>query len=158
MVLAWVGISTLLNRDSQLGSLIMREPANGRLQDKDRLKAEDGEPQIKAEEQDGSTSGGLSPSNLSDTPATFPTGSRQPPLQYPGRPQAPSSASAMQQRLRLGEVADDEEGEENQTMMERAWERGREGDSGIGTSLESEGPAVVRRTSGRGSGSRGSGQ
>ena len=65
------------------------------------------------------------------------------------------------QRLRMGEVADDEEGGEGHGgQMESVWERqareregARGGDSGLGTSLESEGPpGVVRRRSGRSSG------
>lgn len=154
MLLAWAGISTLLYKNDRLGAIIKREVPNGRIEEKGQRKAEDEELKIKEEEEDGTTSGGLSPSNLSDSPATFPTGTRQPPLQYAGRTQATGPTSAAQQRLRMGEVADDEDGDEDQALMERAWDRGREGDSGIGTSLESEGPGITRRKSGRGSDNR----
>ena len=170
MGLAWAGISAFLNKDRGGGVLVKREDGTVGGGGKGKRKAEGDlddssaqtqtQARIKQEqEEDVSTSGGLSPSNLSDSPASFPTGSRQPPLQYPGRSQHGNVAAA-QERLRLGEVADDEEGGEA-GQMESVWERqarerdsGRGGDSGLGTSLESEGPpGIVRRRSGRGSGS-----
>jgi seipin len=166
MALAWAGISTFLynNGKDQDGSITIKrehiEAGNERKR-KAEDELDDGNAKIKEEEQDGSTSGGLSEKNLSDTPASFPTGSREPPLQYPGRPLPPGLTAAQQQRLRTGEVADDEEDagqNQSQAVMERAWDtsRGRDADSGLGTSLESEGPGLARRRSERmsGSGSR----
>jgi seipin len=148
MALAWAGLTAFFGNQDPFDMIIKREPANGDVKGK---KTDDGPAKIKLEEEE-STSGGLSESHLSDTPATFPSGSRQPPLQYAGRPIA-TSAEASQQPLRPGEVADDEDDEGGHAAMEQVWARGREGDSGIGTSLESEGPGLVRRRSGRASGS-----
>jgi cell wall-associated NlpC family hydrolase len=155
MAMAWAAISAFLTKQQDDGVVVKRENGTIDKRDKGRGRASGEEKRIKEEEED-STSGGLSASNLSDTPASFPTTSRQPPLQYPGRPSTSSSvASAAGQPLRLGEVADDEDGDEGarRAAMEQAWERGREGDSGIGTSMESEGAGLVRRRSGRASGS-----
>lgn len=165
MGLAWAAISTLWNRERGDGVMIKQENGaatggKGRRKAEDELDDSQSQAKIKQEEEE-STSGGLSPSNLSDTPATFPTGSRQPPLQYPGRGSTERAVAMANQRLRMGEVADDEEGGEGQGgQMESVWERqareketARGGDSGLGTSLESEGPpGVVRRRSGRTSG------
>ena len=154
MALVWAGLSAFSGNPDALGMIIKREPANGDVVGKGKKMAEDGATNIKQEEDEDSTSGGLSPSHLSDTPASFPSGSRQPPLQYPGRPSAVSTAETSQQPLRAGEVADDEDEDDGgHSTMEQAWARGREGDSGIGTSLESEGPGLARRRSGRASGS-----
>jgi seipin len=161
MALAWAAISTLLSKDKDSDMMIKREPSQGTSKTED----EEGK-RIKQEQEDDTSSiGGLSPSNLSDTPATFPGTSRQPPVQYPGRPSVPLSAGASQQRLRAGEVADDEIEEDDGTRpgehVGRQWaeemreQEGRAADSGIGTSMESEFPAsgLSRRRSGRSSGS-----
>ena len=163
MGLAWAAISTLWNREKGDGVIVKQENGaatggKGKRKAEDELDDSQSQARIKQEEEE-STSGGLSPSNLSDTPATFPTGSRQPPLQYSGRQSTERAVAMANQRLRMGEVADDEEGDEGH--IESVWERqarekeaARGGDSGIGTSLESEGtPGVVRRRSARGSGS-----
>ena len=176
MAVAWAGISSFLGKEkSGKGNAVVKREESGAIGlGKGKRKADDElddtqdqtQQRIKQEgdQDEDSTSGGLSTSNLSDTPDSFPTGSREPALQYQGRPQTSSTAAA-QERLRRGEVADDEEAAEDrdgsQAMMEKAWERGAgpAGDSGIGTSMESEGPdgrGITRRRSGRGS-SAGSG-
>ena len=150
----WGGFAFLsAGREGGSGAVVKRE--NG---DVFRTRGKgDGDAKIKQEEAEEETSGGLSMEHLSDTPASYPTSTREPQLQYPGRPQTGRSA-AEEERLRRGEVADDESDDHargDQDLMQRAWDRGREADSGIGTSMESEqvGTGLSRRRSGRASGS-----
>ncbi|EXJ56954.1 hypothetical protein A1O7_07298 [Cladophialophora yegresii CBS 114405] len=138
-----------------------------------RIKPEDGGGRggdaikIKTEEEDQEPHSGLSVSNLSDTPAQYPTRRGRPPLTYPGRVSSDAGAAevaeeeAEQAHLRrpmgVDEAADDEDegegdlgdgrGEEYRLEREREQEireRGRDADrafafdSGIGTSMESE--------------------
>lgn len=114
-----------------------------------KVKTEDDEPE--------SAHGGLSISNISDTPAQYPTGRGRPPLNYPGRSgltEAAYNGEGEDDRLRrpmgAGEAADDED--EGDLLEEEEEEvRGRPFDSGIGTSMESEhaGLGIVRRRSSR---------
>lgn len=134
------------------------------------------EPRVKTEDDDSSSVQGLSISNLSDTPTTFPTRHGQLPLQYSRQPfKAGESTEELvahpQPSMQQGDVADDEDESakalENLGMDEYDDDdedfRGRryDGDSGIGTSMESEiipASTVRRRKSGLSVGSGSSGR
>ncbi|OAP63423.1 hypothetical protein AYL99_02650 [Fonsecaea erecta] len=116
--------------------------------------------------------GGLSLSNVSDTPTQFPTGRGRPLLSYAGRfPGGSAAKEAREQHMEVeedrlrrpmgpGEAADDEdEGDFDEEEENIRGRRAEGGDSGIGTSMESEhaaaggsGVVVRRRRSSRGLG------
>ena len=83
--------------------------------------------------------------DISDTPRTFPTNSRQPPLRYvpaptrtPGYEQVESSGPALGSHTLAGEADDEDE-----TLHGR--HPGGRSDSGIGTSLEESSERAVQR-------------
>lgn len=145
MALAWALISMLFSSTG-------RETVRKTIKQEDSIKSEPdttSTPKVKTEEETDTSMHGLSLSNLSDTAAQFPTGRGQMPLAFPGRVASANTgpdnaAEDLTRPMGPDEAADDEDEE---------WEiRGRpfEGDSGIGTSMESEHPsssAVRRRTS-----------
>ncbi|KAK6364232.1 uncharacterized protein PV06_02524 [Exophiala oligosperma] len=153
MGLAWALLSMLWSKkddgDGRDRTVMKKE---GRQSD---IKREDeGRRKIKEEEETDSSQHGLSLSNLSDTAAQFPTRTGQMPLRFEGRsPAADAEQDEEVERLTPppgpDEVADDEE-EEDETQEIRG--RRFEGDSGIGTSMESEhqSSGIVRRRSSRG--------
>ena len=162
----WAVISRVLaSAKGQRGRLIKHEGGES------GKKEQGDEKKIKTEDQETTESsgpGGLSLSNISDTPAQYPSGRGRPPLTYEGRSGGPSSSADVwastgggaeeDERLRrpvgAGEAADDEDdGDMVEAKEEDDDNRGRAFDSGIGTSMESEhaGLGVVRRRSERGS-------
>ncbi|KIW92158.1 uncharacterized protein Z519_07142 [Cladophialophora bantiana CBS 173.52] len=168
MALGWAVISHVLSGDAQQKKIKM-EARNGIATDTpiktEHESSSAGAAKVKTEdeaESSGPHGGGLALSNISDMPAQFPTERGRPPLSYPGRPisaaEAREDLEAEEDRLRRpmgpGEAADDED----EGDFEKEWIRGRrvEGDSGIGTSMESEhaGLGDVRRRSSRGLGKR----
>ncbi|KIW23333.1 uncharacterized protein PV07_11541 [Cladophialophora immunda] len=172
MALGWAVISHMLSGGGEGQKRIKMEgregvPATGTPIKTEHESSSGAATKIKTEDEAESSGphgvgGGLSLSNISDTPTQFPTGRGRPPLSYSGRPGSEAEArvhvEAEEDRLRRpmgpGEAADDEdEGDFDEEEI-----RGRrvEGDSGIGTSMESEhaGLGVVRRRSSRGLGNR----
>lgn len=150
MGLAWALLSMLWSRKDDDGNRIVMKK-EGR---KGAIKLEDeGGRKMKEEEETDSSPHGLSLSNLSDTAAQFPTRTGQMPLTFEGRSPAPDAeqdeeAEHLTPPPGPDEVADDEEDEDEAEDI-----RGRrfEGDSGIGTSMESEhqSSGIVRRRSSR---------
>lgn len=147
MALVWAVISALISSGEKLS------PAPGTSKQEDQIKSEPEVPKIKSEEDTETSTHGLSLSNVSDTATRFPTVRGQKPLSFPGRDSAADVAPGDSEEVPLtrpigpGEVADDEEDIADVEEM-----RGRpfEGDSGIGTSMESEhhvAPLVRRRSS-----------
>lgn len=109
------------------------------------------------DETESSAHGGLSLSNVSDTPAQYPTGGGRPTLSYQGRPTSSVAgdtaevAEDLQKPIGPGEAADDEE--EGNLLKEEEDIGGRPFDSGIGTSMESEHAGLgIRRRSSKGVG------
>ncbi|KAK4935240.1 hypothetical protein LTR10_023667 [Elasticomyces elasticus] len=152
MALAWALISMLFSsteRASEKYKTIKQE--DGVKSERDATST----PKIKTEDETESSAHGLSISNLSDTAAQFPTGRGQMPVSFPGRSPVADTAldnatDELTRPIGPDEAADDEDEE---------WEiRGRpfDGDSGIGTSMESERTTsgVVRRRSSKGLSSR----
>ncbi|KIY03387.1 uncharacterized protein Z520_00078 [Fonsecaea multimorphosa CBS 102226] len=177
MALGWAVISHAFSADGAGQKRIKLEGRDGMTPIKTEHESSSGAAaaKVKTEEDEAGESsgphgGGLSLSNISDTPTQFPTGRGRPPLSYPGRSTPAAEASrenveAEEDRLRRpigpGEAADDEDEGEDFGPLEEDRDgrgRGREGDSGIGTSMESEhvGTGVVRRRSSRGLGKRSS--
>ncbi|KAK5203222.1 hypothetical protein LTR41_011024 [Exophiala xenobiotica] len=156
MGLAWAAITVIwAKRDaSEERKRIKQEDPAGAI----KQEGDAGEkPKVKEEAETESSTHGLSLSNVSDTAAQFPSRPGQMPLRFPGRPAtdtAPDEAGEhLTQPLGPDEAADDEDEEDGAEEV-----RGRpfEGDSGIGTSMESEhrGLGVVRKRSSRGLSSR----
>ena len=146
LVLGWAFFSRQFAslEDPLGGKKLIKQEADG----KGRIKDEREQGKIKAEDETDSQ-GGLSLSNVSDTPVQYPTGRGRPTLAYLGRRDAPETRQAAGDGLRRGEAADDED--EGDLVEEEDQEeeqvRGRAFDSGIGTSMESEqtGTSGVRR-------------
>ncbi|KAI1616494.1 putative adipose-regulatory protein-domain-containing protein [Exophiala viscosa] len=152
MALAWALISMLFSSTSTAGEKYKT------IKQEDSVKSErdaTSTPKIKTEDETESSAHGLSISNLSDTAARFPTGRGQMPLSFPGRSPAEdvgedNAADDLTRPIGADEAADDEDEE---------WElraRPFDGDSGIGTSMESErtSSGVVRKRSSKGLSSR----
>ncbi|KAH0848197.1 hypothetical protein FOPE_02304 [Fonsecaea pedrosoi] len=167
MALGWALISHLLSGSGARQGRIKMEGRDGTTTSTP-IKTEQGSSsgaataKIKTEDEAESSGpfgggGGLSLSNISDTPTQFPTGRGRPPLSYPGR--APSqtegreNVEAEEDRLRRPMGPDEAADDEDEGEFEGSELRGRrlEGDSGIGTSMESEhaGSGVVRKRSSR---------
>jgi len=156
MGLAWAAITVVWSkRDaSEERKRIKHEDGGGAI--KQEGDAEE-KPRVKEEDEMESSTHGLSLSNLSDTAAQFPSRAGQMPLRFPGRlatDAAPDEAvEHPTQPLGPDEVADDEDEDDGAEEI-----RGKpfEGDSGLGTSMESEhrSSGVVRRRSSRGLSSR----
>ncbi|KIW10475.1 hypothetical protein PV08_11439 [Exophiala spinifera] len=162
MGLAWALLSMLWSRKDDDGDrkVVKREGRQGKIK-REEGGEDEGGPMIKEEEEEETDSSrhGLSLSNLSDTAAQFPTRTGQMPLRFQGRSPVPDAGQDQEADEHLtpppgpDEVADDEEEEDAAESI-----RGRrfEGDSGIGTSMESEhqSSGIVRRRSSRGLSSR----
>ena len=80
MGLAWAAISSFWNREKGDGVMAKSEhgtATGGKSKRKFEDELDDSQSQAKIkQEEEEDTSGGLSPSNLSDSPATFPTGAK----------------------------------------------------------------------------------
>jgi seipin len=156
--LAWYAISSFLSSDSPLEK---KEPSERKKikQEEDDAHLSNGHIKKEPQSDQSSDETGLSASNLSDSAATFPTLGRQMPLRFPvprpsesiagGASMIPSRADVKKEpedervmeataieslaATGLSEAADDEDEDEV-----RGRDRG-DRDSGIGTSMESEG-------------------
>jgi seipin len=150
LVWAWVGPS-IMGKGEQ--ALVKREQG-GRVAEAKKKDAV-----VKTEDEEGDDTTGFRLEDLSDTPAHYPSGRGRPPLKYEAKPpESGPSAQPQEREVGEGEKADDED-DEGDAEMERAYARatGRfEGDSGIGTMSEGArtGPDLVRRRSGRSLGGR----
>ncbi|EXJ87675.1 hypothetical protein A1O1_04599 [Capronia coronata CBS 617.96] len=152
MALAWAAISTLISPGEKQSQKMQNLKQQG------QIKAEPESASaatVKMEDDAESSTHGLSLSNLSDTATHFPTLKGQPGLSFSSRNPLPESGvgtgedDSLAQVIGPGEAADDED-----EIAEAEEIRGRpfEGDSGIGTSMESEhaSSALFRRRSSRG--------
>ena len=149
MAVAWVVVSTVFSgraQDEAGGKHIKAEEEDSR-----RIKQEPSVKSIKQESTEPSPA--FSISQLSDTATNFPGLGREPPPQFAGRPYADVNDQHIPQdhdHATPEDAADDEDEDE-----EEGQDRGRkrfEGDSGIGTSMESENvqaSSVVRRRTSR---------
>lgn len=156
MALAWAVISTTLSSGPGTGGEHKRikneGPENGPFKtERDSAST----PKIKTEDDTESSTHGLSLSNISDTATQFPTGRSQMPLRFPGRPvvgdagEDQAANESLTRPMGPDEAADDEAEDD---VMEEMRGRSFAGDSGIGTSMESEHAAssLVRRRSSKG--------
>lgn len=165
MAVAWAAISHLLSaagRDetssSSWSAAIKREgrEEGGATPIKTEHDASSGT-RVKTEEDTESSNQGLSIANISDTATQFPTRRGQPQLRYPGRAVSATAGAEedegaegdLTRPIGPDEAADDEDdGDDGEEVRGRPFD----GDSGIGTSMESEhgGPGLLRRRSSRG--------
>ena len=158
LVLGWVVVSrAFATRDEGRG--MVKQESEGT----SGFKSERGEMEIKMEDYtESSVHGGLSVSNISETPAQYPSGGGRAPLSYAGRTsgstveaeaktgEGEGEEDRLTRPMGAGEAADDED--EGDMLEEEQELRGRAFDSGIGTSMESEHAGLgVRRRSSRGS-------
>jgi len=151
MVLAWAVISTYLPS----GEEPMAEPKRIKPEGSESNEQIKTEPssrsgtKIKTEDDTESSGHGLSMSNISGAAAQLPTRRGPMPARHPGSaPQGDNGDDSLTRPIGPSEVADDEHEDDDPVEI-----RGRSipGDSGIGTSMESEHTtsALVRRRSSR---------
>jgi hypothetical protein len=156
MALAWAVVSSMLKSTNggQPSSKLVKQDITGV---NGRIKEERGSEtprKIKTEDDTESSTHGLSLSNLSDTATQFPTSRNQVPLQWDGRSHLEDNAEAEESLSQPSgpEAADDEDEEVTGKQRGRAFD----GDSGIGTSMESEhvSSGLARRRSSKGTARR----
>ena len=158
MLIGWAAISALTKQKRD-------EKGSVKIEGSTRVKAEPENGDVRKIKQEQDQAGrGLSLDNISDSAVQYPTGRGRPALQYAGRQaSAEEEVQTVIEQAQAGEAADDEdegaEEEQDAQMMRRfegSWAASGarfEGDSGIGTSMESEAQrgrdGLSRRRSGR---------
>ena len=158
MAIGWAAITALMKqRRNEKGAV--------KIEGSKKVKSEHENGDVRKIKQEQDEAGqGLSLDNVSDSATQYPTGRGRPALHYAGRQASgEEEAQPVIEQTQPGEAADDEdegsEEEQDEEMMRRfegSWAASGarfEGDSGIGTSMESEAQrgrdGLSRRRSGR---------